>query len=57
MDFVQTELKGAEVLDGTLFVRAAALTAKRLENIDGGEYISFWDRMGFFESGTGVSKL
>ncbi|KAE9401793.1 hypothetical protein BT96DRAFT_918658 [Gymnopus androsaceus JB14] len=50
MDFAQTELKGAEMLDGTLFVRAAALTARRLENIEADEHLVHWDRPGFFNS-------
>ncbi|KAJ4480913.1 hypothetical protein J3R30DRAFT_3656651 [Lentinula aciculospora] len=49
VDFAQTELAGAQMLDGTLFVRAAALTARRLENIGPDEYIAYWDRKGFFE--------
>ncbi|KAJ3881401.1 hypothetical protein F5051DRAFT_494942 [Lentinula edodes] len=48
VDFAQTELPGAQMLDGTLFVRAAALTAKRLENIVPDEYIAYWDRKGYF---------
>ncbi|KAJ3828688.1 hypothetical protein F5880DRAFT_1621049 [Lentinula raphanica] len=47
--FGQTELAGAQMLDGTLFIRAAALTAKRLENIEADEYIAYWDRRGFFQ--------
>ncbi|KAJ3727525.1 hypothetical protein C8R42DRAFT_716974 [Lentinula raphanica] len=49
--FGQTELAGAQMLDGTLFIRAAALTAKRLENIEADEYIAYWDRRGFFQDG------
>ncbi|KAJ3782053.1 hypothetical protein GGU10DRAFT_378952 [Lentinula aff. detonsa] len=49
VDFGQTELAGAQMLDGTLFVRAAALTAKRMENAKADEYISYWDRQGFFK--------
>jgi len=49
-DFAQTELKGAEMLDGTLFVRAAALTARRLENIEADEHLAYWDRPGFLDS-------
>ncbi|KAJ4484153.1 hypothetical protein C8J55DRAFT_570899 [Lentinula edodes] len=48
VEFAQTELPGAQMLDGTLFVRAAALTAKRLENIVPDEYIAYWDRKGYF---------
>lgn len=49
-DFAHTELKGAEMLDGTLFLRAAALTARRLEDIEGDEHLAFWDRLGFSDS-------
>ncbi|KXN91318.1 Oxidoreductase AflY [Leucoagaricus sp. SymC.cos] len=51
--FKGTELKGAEKIDGTLFVRAANLTAARLndgvnkELLPGGA-ISWWDRRGFW---------
>jgi hypothetical protein len=47
-DFTQTELPGAEMLDGTLFMRAAALTAKRLESLQPDQYLAHWDRQGFF---------
>lgn len=41
--FAGTELEGAELLDGTLFVRAAGLTARRADtSLDGDEI--FWDR-------------
>ncbi|ESK83662.1 hypothetical protein Moror_2162 [Moniliophthora roreri MCA 2997] len=45
-DFAETELLGADRLDGTLFVRAAALTAEKLgqDNLPPG----YWDRSGFF---------
>lgn len=45
-DFSQTELSGAEKLDGTLFVRAAQLTAKHAELCRGKKYTvetPFWD--------------
>jgi hypothetical protein len=51
LDFAHTELKGAEMLDGTFFVRAAGLTTKRLEEIEGDEFCAYWDRPGFFEDG------
>ncbi|KIK66449.1 hypothetical protein GYMLUDRAFT_218552 [Collybiopsis luxurians FD-317 M1] len=57
-DFLETELAGAEMLDGTLFVRAAALTARRLEHTEADEYLTYWDRLGFFEgSAPAVSKM
>lgn len=50
-DFYATELPGAEFLDGSLFIRAAGLTAKRLGRIREGETpLSFWDRRGFYKS-------
>ena len=49
-DFSKTELKGAELLDGTLFVRTAGLTAKRLGRVREGEMpLEFWDTSGFFD--------
>ncbi|KAG7085650.1 hypothetical protein E1B28_003196 [Marasmius oreades] len=41
-EFKDTELEGAEVLDGTFFVRAAILTAERMGR-DKGEGESWWD--------------
>ncbi|TFY67529.1 hypothetical protein EVJ58_g1558 [Rhodofomes roseus] len=41
--FEDTALEGAEVVDGTLFVRVAQLTAKRM-GVEG----TFWDFKGFF---------
>ncbi|TFK60286.1 hypothetical protein BDN72DRAFT_872922 [Pluteus cervinus] len=44
-----TELKGAELVDGTLFIRVAGLTAKRMGRMrEGEEPITFWDRASFF---------
>ncbi|KXN93156.1 hypothetical protein AN958_00080 [Leucoagaricus sp. SymC.cos] len=54
--FKGTELKGAEEIDGTLFVRAANLTTARLNEtgknqapVPGGA-ISWWDMEGFWPS-------
>ncbi|KAM6493037.1 Protein of unknown function (DUF4243) domain containing protein [Amanita muscaria] len=41
------ELEGAEFLDGTLFIRVAGLTAKRLGRVREGEKSSNWDFGGF----------
>lgn len=51
--FENTELKGAEKVDGTLFLRAANLTAMRLSNAPGkqrrsGDKVRWWDRRGYF---------
>ena len=43
-----TELEGAELLDGTLFVRAAGLTAGRLGWMREGEEKRGWDFAGFY---------
>lgn len=50
LNFKDTELEGAEVVDGTLFVRAAVLTAQRLGWTREGEKPlgGHWDRHGFF---------
>lgn len=49
-DFSGTELEGAEDLDGTLFIRIAGLTAKRLGRVREGEpSAEFWDRGGFYQ--------
>ncbi|KAF5350905.1 hypothetical protein D9758_010511 [Tetrapyrgos nigripes] len=49
-DFAGTELPGADKIDGTLFIRAAGLTAQRLGRDFGGEnMLSYWDRDSFFE--------
>jgi len=46
--FKDTELDGADRLDGTLFVRAAAATAKKLGWLREGEKAGTWDRDGFY---------
>ncbi len=48
--FKDCELKGAEKIDGTLFVRAANLTAFRMNQPRKGEPGSYWDRHGFYKS-------
>lgn len=48
-DFVNTELEGAEKLDGTLFIRAAGETANRLGWMREGEKQGKWDRDGFYD--------
>jgi hypothetical protein len=50
--FKGLELKGAEKIDGTLFVRAASLTAVRLHNMGKNPGVhagmaSWWDRRGY----------
>jgi hypothetical protein len=46
---VETELPGANKIDGTLFIRAAALTATRLRrDRQGQKLLSYWDREGFY---------
>ncbi|PFH49623.1 hypothetical protein AMATHDRAFT_62722 [Amanita thiersii Skay4041] len=42
------ELKGAELLDGSLFIRVAGLTAKRLGRVREGESLVDWDDSGFY---------
>ena len=50
-DFKKTELGDADKLDGTLFIRAAALTEKRMGRVKEGEEPGpFWDRYGFYKS-------
>ncbi|KAK7681710.1 hypothetical protein QCA50_015057 [Cerrena zonata] len=44
---VDSGLKGAETLDGTLFVRAAGLTANKLGWIREGQDMRLWDFAGF----------
>lgn len=50
--FKGAELKGADKIDGTLFTRAANLTAMRLNGGDAKQgfqgAVSWWDRRGFF---------
>ncbi|KAF8903483.1 hypothetical protein CPB84DRAFT_1678024 [Gymnopilus junonius] len=50
--FAGTELKDAELIDGTLFVRAAGLTQSRLGWVREGEapLEGVWDRHGFFKA-------
>lgn len=44
-DFAETELPGADKLDGTLFIRVAGLTAKRMGRVRDGEALgATWDR-------------
>jgi hypothetical protein len=49
--FSGTELKDAELIDGTLFIRAAGLTAARLGWVREGEppLKGSWDTRGFFK--------
>ncbi|KAK1222336.1 hypothetical protein PQX77_014814 [Marasmius sp. AFHP31] len=42
----RTELDGAELVDGTLWLRAAVLTANRVVELEEKEY---WDRAGYFQ--------
>ncbi|KAJ6467040.1 hypothetical protein DFH09DRAFT_1254293 [Mycena vulgaris] len=41
-EFEDTELEGSEVIDGTLFVRAAGLTMERMGRVREGEQDRFW---------------
>ncbi|KAF9261894.1 hypothetical protein L218DRAFT_868820 [Marasmius fiardii PR-910] len=45
-DFSGTELPGAENIDGTLFLRAALLTAQRVKRGDKDKESWYWDRNG-----------
>jgi len=48
-DFTGTELEGAEKLDGTIFIRTAGLTAKRMGRVREGEKpAKSWDQEGFY---------
>ncbi|KAK7696386.1 hypothetical protein QCA50_001040 [Cerrena zonata] len=47
-NLVDGGLKGAESLDGTLFIRAAGLTANRLGWIREGQDMRLWDFAGFY---------
>ena len=47
-DFAGLGLEGAEMLDGTLFIRIAGLTADRLGWMKEGQEASDWDRAGFY---------
>ena len=42
------ELEGAELLDGTLFIRVAGLVAKKMGRVREGEANGNWDFTGFF---------
>ncbi|KDR73017.1 hypothetical protein GALMADRAFT_745407 [Galerina marginata CBS 339.88] len=50
--FADTELKDAELIDGTLFIRTAGLTATRMGWLREGvaPLDNFWDRKGFFDN-------
>jgi len=54
--FKGTELKDAELIDGTLFVRVAGLTAGRLGWVREGEspLQDVWDRRGFYKVANGI---
>ncbi|EJF59777.1 hypothetical protein DICSQDRAFT_108392 [Dichomitus squalens LYAD-421 SS1] len=47
-EFAGTELEGAELLDGTLFIRAAGLTANAIGWLKEGQKAREWDRSGFY---------
>ncbi|KAG6808052.1 hypothetical protein H0H92_005568 [Tricholoma furcatifolium] len=50
-DLAATELPGAELVDGTLFIRAAVLNNSKLreeENVDL-SMAAYWDRQGFYQ--------
>ncbi|KIK95047.1 hypothetical protein PAXRUDRAFT_25666 [Paxillus rubicundulus Ve08.2h10] len=47
--FKDTELEGAELLDGSLFVRAAVLTANYMGWVREGQEAKMWDFEGFYE--------
>ena len=49
LEGVAEELEGAELLDGTLFIRVAGLTAKKMGRVREGEDISGLDFTGFVE--------
>jgi len=52
-DFVATELPFADKIDGTLFIRAAGLTNKKLANVPGYNSMGatgLWGRKGFYKS-------
>jgi len=48
LDVMDMNLDGIELLDGTLFVRVASLTAERVGWLRDGQEIDFWDFHGFF---------
>ncbi|KAG6856957.1 hypothetical protein H0H87_011627 [Tephrocybe sp. NHM501043] len=48
-DFVASELPGAELIDGTLFVRAAVLNNSKLRGAEVDlSMTAYWDRQGFY---------
>ena len=47
-DLAGLELEGAELLDGTLFIRIAGLTADRIGWMKEGQKANDWDRVGFY---------
>ncbi|TBU44557.1 hypothetical protein BD309DRAFT_862019 [Dichomitus squalens] len=47
-DFAGTELEGSELLDGSLFIRAAGLTANVIGWLKEGQKAGDWDRSGFY---------
>ncbi|KAG6834242.1 hypothetical protein H0H93_010978, partial [Arthromyces matolae] len=47
-DFKGSGLEGAEVLDGSLWIRVAGLAAERLGRVREGQSAGKWDRHGFF---------
>ncbi|KAG6828244.1 hypothetical protein H0H92_008678 [Tricholoma furcatifolium] len=50
-DFATIELPGADLIDGTLFVRAAILTNSKLKEKDVDlSMAKYWDRKGFYKS-------
>ncbi|KAK1216779.1 hypothetical protein PQX77_020584 [Marasmius sp. AFHP31] len=48
-NFDVTELRGTEMIDGTLFLRAALLTAKRMVELGQSGKEECWDRPGYYE--------
>jgi len=48
-DFKDTELKGSEKLDGTLFLRIAKETADKMGWMREGEKSGTWYRDGFYD--------
>ncbi|KAJ2926676.1 hypothetical protein H1R20_g10390, partial [Candolleomyces eurysporus] len=53
---IPLDLAGAEYLDGTVFLRAAEITAERLGRVREGEHAEFWDFKGFFDKDIGKGK-
>ncbi|KAF4565478.1 hypothetical protein EYR40_002447 [Pleurotus pulmonarius] len=49
-DFARTKLIGAEQLDGSLFIRVAALSAEKMGRVAEGEKALDWYRDGFYHS-------